>query len=590
MKKLTGCCEGILLVLLANMPMSAEAGICFLPDCESKVNSNNNNGADTCRKNGYTPSQNLVCEDKAATMVCPQDDGYIKCDKGNWCVENGFGVTSCQKPKYLMQQCDNGELYYKECMLDNDRACREDGYVNSCVLPQKLEAEQRCQWNNAYGKCCTPNNCPPYTSLSGTYGNSGSTDGCGYACKYTCDMSCPAGTVLTSPGGCGGSTVNGCGNKTCYYAFKACCGDQYKYNSSNCLFPNKLAGTVCDGKYSDCIMDENNINCDNFKLPATASYIKAAYTCDDLRTAINSRQAGNIVIMKSLSCPGSLNLISGQNLVGIGYFLDTNSSLYKNQLNQCSVLQLNDYLYTSGNNKISDITLNNSPLYLKGATDIHNMNMKIASAYSYAVQGRTSPASAMSGIVNIYTPGSVALYNVNMTMTDTRLNLRPAGGINRGFRLSDINTAGNTVINMDLSGASGNGEAVVSTNLYLRDNTSLNIRTNSYQVEAFNGDNTGTIDNVVVKTYIQSSNVVIRAYVSAGGTYTFVNSPYFSYVSGAEIMTISGLYRATGNGGLSSWGNSNAPVGSWSRIGSYDFSANSAFGKEMEIFNLNFFK
>ena len=64
-------------------------------------------------------------------------------------------------------------------------------------------------------------------------------------------MNCPSGTTETNPGGCGGSTSNGCGNKTCYYPYKACC-------TPSCSYPwslNRPSGNYtsqvsnCSGTY-----------------------------------------------------------------------------------------------------------------------------------------------------------------------------------------------------------------------------------------------------------------------------------------------------------------------------------------------------
>ena len=78
----------------------------------------------------------------------------------------------------------------------------------------------------------------------------------------------------------------------------------------------------------------------------------------------------------------------------------------------------------------------------------------------------------MSGMVNIYTTGSVGIYNASFAMTDTKLNIKPKGGTNRGFYKSNITINGTSVINMDLTGTSGNGEAITDGRLTLNDNTS----------------------------------------------------------------------------------------------------------------------
>ena len=212
------------------------AAITFLPDWMGEGNTGEigidiNIDSKWCEEKGYVlscPNQQAVYE------TCERDTNYVKCNKATWCKNNNYKTSSCSLPSYLDQQCPNGEKLYKGCKENKPQACKDVGYVNTCPSGQKLyNTNNRCSWDNSFGKCCTPSGCPANTSTSGTYGDSGSKDSCGYACKYTCNMSCPSGTTEYNPGGCGGSTTNGCGTKTCYNPYKACC-DNHCEGSTPC--------------------------------------------------------------------------------------------------------------------------------------------------------------------------------------------------------------------------------------------------------------------------------------------------------------------------------------------------------------------
>ncbi len=247
-----------LTALLAFLPSSAFAGICFLPDCQDEdvvqgdFNMNLNEDTEFCEKEGYTYYSSGECPQYYAKIgTCSRDDHYLKCDAVKWCKDNGYNTTSCSIPQYVDGQCPNGKPYYKQCKTDNDRACKELGYTKTCSSGQKLyQNSGRCAYDSSYGTCCTPSGCPSYTSTSySSYGTNG-TDGCEYTCYYTCDMDCPSGTSTSNPGGCGGSTRNGCGTKTCYYPYEACC---YPYSSeTGCSCGTYSCSDGCGGTRTCC--------------------------------------------------------------------------------------------------------------------------------------------------------------------------------------------------------------------------------------------------------------------------------------------------------------------------------------------------
>ncbi|MDY4842106.1 MAG: hypothetical protein SO314_07065, partial [Alphaproteobacteria bacterium] len=72
---------------------------------------------------------------------------------------------------------------------------------------------------------------------------------CGNACR-SCSTSCPSGTSTSNPGGCGGSTTNECGTKTCYYPYQSCCNS---YSSNWCSVHSTCHGDCCtDGTLQSC--------------------------------------------------------------------------------------------------------------------------------------------------------------------------------------------------------------------------------------------------------------------------------------------------------------------------------------------------
>ena len=238
------------------LPSPAYSGICFLPDCDEKGIEFPDMNIDTkyCEDKGYTYYPTGECPQYYAKVdQCSRDDHYLKCDAKTWCEQNGYNVTSCSIPKYVDQPCPSYGSLYKQCKTDNDRACKELGYTKTCPSGQKLKKDSgRCIYDSSYGTCCTPSGCPNYTSLNySSYGSNG-TDGCEYTCYYTCNMNCPSGTSTSNPGGCGGSTQNGCGTKTCYYPYKACCTPSCSDTTSSCSCGSYTISDGCGGTCRRC--------------------------------------------------------------------------------------------------------------------------------------------------------------------------------------------------------------------------------------------------------------------------------------------------------------------------------------------------
>ncbi|MBP3345580.1 MAG: hypothetical protein J6L86_00925 [Alphaproteobacteria bacterium] len=316
MKLKTAVCSA---ALLAFLPTSALAGVCFLPDCQDSdtvqgdVNMNVNQDTEYCEKKGYTYYASGKCPQYQAQVgKCSRDDYYLKCDAVTWCKQNGYNTQTCSLPSFVDGQCPNGKPYYKGCKEDRPRACREQGYVNFCSSGRLYKSTNRCQWDSSYGKCCTASpsaGCPSNYSVNcdASRGSSG-TDTCGYTCyrccddtcsrgskDYTgskagttecgsicrycntscssgstsysgsivgynecgsacrsCDTSCPSGTSTTNPGGCGGSTTNECGTKTCYYPYQSCCTPSCSDTTSSCSCGSYYISDGCGGSCKRC--------------------------------------------------------------------------------------------------------------------------------------------------------------------------------------------------------------------------------------------------------------------------------------------------------------------------------------------------
>ena len=241
-------------------PSNAFAGVCFLPDCSDEDlaggggNMDLNEDTAFCESKGFTYYASGKCPQYYAVVgTCNRDDHYLKCDAKTWCEQNGYNTTTCSIPQYVNEACPSYGSLYKGCKTDNDRACKETGFTKSCPSGQKLKKNSgRCSYDSSYGTCCTPSGCPAYTSLSSSsYGTNG-TDGCEYTCYYTCNMNCPSGTSTSNPGGCGGSTRNGCNTKTCYYPYQSCCTPSCSDTTSSCSCGSYTISDGCGGTCRRC--------------------------------------------------------------------------------------------------------------------------------------------------------------------------------------------------------------------------------------------------------------------------------------------------------------------------------------------------
>ncbi|MBQ8631499.1 MAG: hypothetical protein IJ479_07260, partial [Alphaproteobacteria bacterium] len=236
--------------------------------------------------------------------TCNRDDHYLKCDAQTWCKQNGYNTTTCSIPQYVNEACPSYGSLYKGCKTDNDRACKETGFTKSCPSGQKLKKNSgRCSYDSSYGTCCTPSGCPSNTSLSSSsYGTNG-TDGCEYTCYYTCNPNCPSGTSTSNPGGCGGSTRNGCNTKTCYYPYQSCCTPSCTDTTSSCSCGSYTISDGCGGtcrRCESCCTHSSHVSCSN----GCATECPCCSQCKTCKASTPS-SASHTVGCCTSSCPGN---------------------------------------------------------------------------------------------------------------------------------------------------------------------------------------------------------------------------------------------------------------------------------------------
>ena len=238
--------------------------------------------------------EKCVCRSDLLECTLPQYGAGAECggkyercetDTPRACKELGFTQTGeCPELSHPDQTCPYDTNYYDKCICDSD--------LQTCTSPMKGVGDISC--DGKFEQCC--NTCPEYTyeTIPTGYESAGeceSCDGkrykiteaactgfprpgscdCGYdtssatcqsgsqtlykSCKSCCEEACPAGTTEEDPGGCGGSTTNECGTKTCYYPYADCyydeitCTDEYNIISSDCGEPDPIGYCWCTETY-----------------------------------------------------------------------------------------------------------------------------------------------------------------------------------------------------------------------------------------------------------------------------------------------------------------------------------------------------
>ena len=317
----------------AFLPSSASAGICFLPDCmdedvvQGDFNMNLNEDTEYCESKGYTYYASGKCPQYQDVIgTCSRDEHYLKCDAAAWCKNNGYNTQTCSLPSYPNEQCPNGQPYYKGCKEDRPRACREQGYVNSCSPGRLYATSNRCPYDSSYGKCCTASpssGCPSNYGVTCT-GSASGTDACGYTCYRCCDDNCPSGTSKNYSGSvstyteCGtacrrckdctsgstsysGSYVGSSECGSCYACSDTCRSGQKSVSCSSNYVKTRVSTTECGSSCYEC-----QYNSDCSVTSKSCSYGCASYNSCGKCTSCESAPAHT----HSYSCPSGYSTSS----------------------------------------------------------------------------------------------------------------------------------------------------------------------------------------------------------------------------------------------------------------------------------------
>ena len=159
----------------------------------------------------------------------------------DFCAESGLyhKATSCPAPKIFDEFCPYDDGWISDCYCP-------DIFANNCSAPYRGD-ERKTDGRTGYASC----------------------DDKWVAC---CDTTCPGNTSLTDPGGCGGSTVNACGD-TCYYPYEPCC--EPLADETNCKYGEETCSDGCDGTRTCCKACEPLVDVD----VSTCEY--GTVSCDD---------------------------------------------------------------------------------------------------------------------------------------------------------------------------------------------------------------------------------------------------------------------------------------------------------------------
>ena len=285
------------------LPSNVSAGICFLPDCmdedvvQGDINMNINSDTEYCEEKGYTYYSSGECPQYQAKIgTCSRDDHYLKCDAVTWCKNNGYNTQTCSLPSFVNDQCPNGKPYYKGCKEDRPRACREQGYVNSCSPGRLYATSNRCPWDNSYGKCCTASpsaGCPTdyKVTCDPSRGSSG-TDTCGYTCYRCCDDNCPSGTSKNYTGSY--STTTECGSR-CNRCKSCPSGSSTSYTGSYAGTTECNGGQSCYKCNDTCRSGQKSVSC-------SSTYVKTKVSTTECGTACYECQYNSDCSVTSKSC------------------------------------------------------------------------------------------------------------------------------------------------------------------------------------------------------------------------------------------------------------------------------------------------
>ncbi len=263
-------------------------------------------GPEDCINEGYTMTQ--CPEGQEPTKVCMYDDRYFA-----GCVPScPDDYKICEEPYYGIGEECNGK--YKECQCDY---CVGYDYKEEDIPNGYVADGEPCSSCNGPRYKIKPNPCDGYMECEREPAKNATTCLSGDKLLYSdcndCDSECPAGTTESNPGGCGGSTTNECGDKTCYYPYEACCTDECpsytKSSSSGCTYGATSCYDSCYGKTWYKCNDAPKDPCEGVSCPTAkscaygcASYSSSTSCCSSVCTSCNSKPYDPCEGVSGISC------------------------------------------------------------------------------------------------------------------------------------------------------------------------------------------------------------------------------------------------------------------------------------------------
>ncbi len=223
---------------------SSHTPVVSLPSSSLSLEHNSASGAQLASVCFITDAGN--CDGAGAGFESSSSSGLgpIAPDNPEMCRLEGYVNTKCNSTQNYGKSCPYDSSWHTGCV------CKSE-YNQTCTSPMKGVGSS-C--NNKYKSCC--NTCPEYTytSIPKGYVSAGSCSSCD-GTKYKVTEAPCTGYKRAGDCECGYDTTSSTclsGSTTLYKSCKPCCSSAYVYNSSNCVYPKKLTGDECGGKYTKC--------------------------------------------------------------------------------------------------------------------------------------------------------------------------------------------------------------------------------------------------------------------------------------------------------------------------------------------------
>lgn len=255
-------------MLLSLVSMDAQATVRFIVDNEYTPVEFGFEGM--CAERGYSVKA-ADCADGMVGNSCPYTSDYVdSClTSEEWCVQNGYPklATDCVLPEYPQDECPKNENYYKSCLSNVDRACKEENYFAVCSGTGQIldTSASGCPYNNSYKPCiCNPCEGYAYTLSEATAQ--------GYVAGPSCN-SCGTVKYMRLPADCGSYVECDCGGigaacwsgtKKLFASCQSCCENRcsisYADRQEGILYEHE----TCSDKYCDVGCAMNYEDLDNY--------------------------------------------------------------------------------------------------------------------------------------------------------------------------------------------------------------------------------------------------------------------------------------------------------------------------------------